>query len=151
MPAGLGRRILKNEKLTRRLDRFVNKGRRVRTDTISGFLTLYAIGGLRRIRRRTLRHEIETAHIAEWLDLARTTVRDDYLLGVEVLRARRLIKGYSDTHVRGESKYDRVTSALPLLKGREDGAQWMHRLIEAALKDEKGEMLDGALKTIRTL
>ena len=72
----------------------------------------------------------------------------DYALGVEVLRARRLIKGYSDTHARGESKYDRVLSALPLLTGRPDAAEWLHRLIEAALKDEKGEMLDGALKTI---
>lgn len=28
---------------------------------------------------------------------------------------------------------------------------WLHRLREAALKDEKGTMLDGALKTIATL
>ena len=50
-----------------------------------------------------------------------------------------------------KSKYDRVLSALPLLTGRKDAAEWLHRLIEAALKDEEGEMLDGALKTIRTL
>ena len=80
-----------------------------------------------------------------------TRSRKDYALGVEVLRCRRLIKGYSDTHARGESKYDRVLSALPLLAGRADGAEWLHRLIEAALKDEEGEMLDGALKTMRTL
>ena len=78
-------------------------------------------------------------------------MRQDYALGVEVLRCRRLIKGYSDTHARGESKYDRVLSALPSLAGRHDAADWLHRLIEAALKDEEGEMLDGALKTVRTL
>ncbi|MDQ3559943.1 MAG: hypothetical protein M3453_12335, partial [Pseudomonadota bacterium] len=59
--------------------------------------------------------------------------------------------GYSDTHARGSSKFDRVLSALPLLSGRADAAEWLHRLIEAALKDEDGDMLDGALKTILTL
>jgi indolepyruvate ferredoxin oxidoreductase beta subunit len=123
----------------------------VRTDTIRRFLMLYALAGVRRFRRSTLRHRTETAHLEEWLSLAKETVRKDYALGVEVLRCRRLIKGYSDTHARGHSKYDRVVSAVPLLTGRADAADWLHRLIEAALKDEQGDMLDGALKTIRTL
>jgi indolepyruvate ferredoxin oxidoreductase beta subunit len=61
-----------------------------------------------------------------------------------------LIKGYSDTHDRGLSKFDRVLSALALLQGREDAADWLRRLRETALLDEKGEALEGALKTIRT-
>ena len=44
-----------------------------------------------------------------------------------------------------------MLSALPLLKGRPDAADWLRRLREAALKDEKGDMLDGALKTVATL
>jgi indolepyruvate ferredoxin oxidoreductase beta subunit len=151
MPAGLGAGILARPKLVRALDSVVNKGRHVRTDTIGWFLALYAVAGLRRVRRRTLRHRIETAHLEEWLALARETVAKDYALGVEVLRCRRLIKGYSDTHERGRSKYDRVLSALPLLSGRPDAADWLRRLVEAALKDEDGVMLDGALKTVRTL
>ncbi len=91
------------------------------------------------------------AHLEAWLALARETLAKDYALGVEVLRCRRLIKGYSDTHERGEAKFDRVLSALPILSGRADAAEWLHRLIEMALKDEKGEVLDGALQTIRTL
>lgn len=151
LPAGLGAAILARPKLARALDRVVNKGRHFRSDRIGSFLALYLVGGLRRIRRVTLRHRDETAHIDEWLKLARETVAKNYALGIEVLRCRRLIKGYSDTHARGESKYDRVLSALPLLSGRSDAAEWLHRLIEAALRDEDGEMLDGALKTIRTL
>ncbi|MGH6924504.1 MAG: indolepyruvate oxidoreductase subunit beta family protein [Propylenella sp.] len=151
MPAGLGAFILKRERFVRALNRVVNKGRHVRTDTIRWFLALYALSGMRRFRRRTLRHRIETRHIEEWLKLAEQTARKDYALGIEVLRCRRLIKGYSDTHERGTSKYDRVVSAVPVLAGRSDAADWLHRLIEAALKDEKGEMLDGALKTIKTL
>ena len=57
----------------------------------------------------------------------------------------------SDTHARAHSKFDRVLSALPILKGRPDAADWLRRLREAALKDEKGDMLDGALKTVATL
>jgi indolepyruvate ferredoxin oxidoreductase beta subunit len=151
MPAGLGAFILKREGLVRALNRVVNKGRHVRTHTIRWFLALYVLAGMRRFRRGTLRHRIETAHLEEWLKLAVDAVRKDYALGIEVLRCRRLIKGYSDTHERGSSKYDRVVAAVPVLAGRSDAADWLHRLIEAALKDEKGEMLDGALKTIKTL
>jgi indolepyruvate ferredoxin oxidoreductase beta subunit len=61
------------------------------------------------------------------------------------------VKGYSDTHARGLSKFDRVMSALPLLRGRDDGAVWMKRLRQAALLDESGIALDGALKTVATL
>ena len=39
----------------------------------------------------------------------------------------------------------------PRLAPREDGAQWMARLISAALMDEVGEALDGVAKTVDTL
>lgn len=71
-------------------------------------------------------------------------------LAVEVIRARRLIKGYSDTHVRGLSKYDRVLEGIALVAARSDAADWARRLREAALQDEKGVALDGALATIRS-
>ena len=87
-------------------------------------------------------------HRDRWLDLVRSTVVTDYALAVEILNCRRLIKGYSDTHVRGHSKFDRVLAALPMLEGREDAADWIRRLREAALKDEKGNVLEGALKTV---
>jgi indolepyruvate ferredoxin oxidoreductase beta subunit len=151
MPAALGGFILKRKALVAVLNRVVNKGRHVRTDTIRWFLALYALSGLRRFRRGTLRHRIETGHLDQWLRTAVEVLRKDYALAVEILRCRRLIKGYSDTHERGQSKYDRVLSALPQLQGRTDGAEWLHRLIEAALKDEEGTMLDGALKTVKTL
>jgi indolepyruvate ferredoxin oxidoreductase, beta subunit len=151
MPAALGGFILKRKGLVAALNRVVNKGRHVRTDTIRWFLALYALSGLRRFRRGTLRHRIETEHLDQWLRAAVEVLRKDYSLAVEVLRCRRLIKGYSDTHERGTSKYERVLSALPQLQGRSDGAEWLHRLIEAALKDEEGTMLDGALKTVKTL
>jgi indolepyruvate ferredoxin oxidoreductase beta subunit len=151
LPAGLGRYIESRPKVSAWLDRRINRGRRIRTDSMSGFAMLWFIGGLRRWRRSLLRHQVETEHLQHWYKLALDHVSQDYALAVEILNCRRLIKGYSDTHVRAFSKFDRVLSGLDLVKGRPDAADWIRRLREAALKDEKGTMLDGALKTIASL
>jgi indolepyruvate ferredoxin oxidoreductase beta subunit len=151
MPAGLGRRVESSPGLVRTVDRLFNKGRHVRTDSIFWFFVLYMLSGLRGYRRKNLRHAIEEKHIADWLDTVRRSVAINYDLAVEVVKCRRLIKGYSDTHARGEAKYDKVIAALPLLEHRPDGADWVRRLREAALLDENGVQLDGALKTVATL
>jgi indolepyruvate ferredoxin oxidoreductase beta subunit len=151
MPARIGHYIEERPKLAAFIDRRINRGRRIRTDSFSGFAMLWLVGGMRRWRRSLLRHQVEQAHLERWYRLALDTVAEDYALAVEILNCRRLIKGYSDTHVRAQSKFDRVLSALPMLKGRHDAADWLRRLREAALKDEKGDMLDGALKTVATL
>ena len=151
LPIRLGRWFEARPAAMARLDRLVNRGRRLRTDRMGAFALLWAVGGLRRLRPRTLRHAQETEHLDRWLALALRTRTRDYALGCEVLRCRRLIKGYSDTHARGLSKYDRVLSALPMLEGRADAADWLRRLRDAALMDEPGAALDGALKTVGTL
>jgi indolepyruvate ferredoxin oxidoreductase, beta subunit len=150
-PARLGGWIERRPKWAAVVDRLVNKGRRVQTGALGGFLALYFISALRRFRRGTLRHQRERAHLEAWLALARQHAGANYDLAVEILAARRLVKGYSDTHARGLSKYDRVIGALPRLSSREDGAAWLRRLVQAALIDENGIALDGALKTVETL
>jgi len=151
MPARLGRAIERRPRLVKLLDRLFNRGRRVRTDGVFWFVMLHALGGMRRYRRRLLRHQIEETHLAGWLASVRRAATADYDLGVEVIRCQRLIKGYSDTRARAESKYGKVLSALPLVEGRADGADWIRRLREAALMDEAGKELDGALKTVASL
>jgi indolepyruvate ferredoxin oxidoreductase beta subunit len=149
LPAALGARLESSSKWMARLGRLFHRGRRIRTDGVPGFLLLHALGGLKGWRRRTLRHRQEVAHREAWLALALAQL-PDYALAVEVLRCRRLIKGYSDTHARGLSKFDRVTGAIPLLQGRPDAADWLRRLREAALKDEAGKALDDALRTVQS-
>lgn len=148
LPVRLGRYIESRPGLSRWLDRRLNRGRHVRTDSVAGFATLWLIAGLRRFRRKLMRHEVEAKHLAGWYELALSTYARDPQLATEILQCRRLIKGYSDTHARGLSKFDRVLSALPMLEGRDDAADWLRRLREAALKDEAGTALDGALKTV---
>jgi indolepyruvate ferredoxin oxidoreductase beta subunit len=130
------------------LGRLFRRGRRLRTDRVPSFLLLHALGGLRPWRRRTLRHRQEREHLERLLALA--LAQPDYGIAVEVIRCRRLVKGYSDTHARGLSKFDRVLGALPLLQGRPDAADWLRRLREAALRDEEGRALDEALRTVRS-
>ena len=148
MPAPLGRFLEANPTL---FGWAFRKGRRVRSGTLHWFLMLYVLSALKPIRRTTLRHKREMAHLDKWLALAAAQVAANYDLAVEVINTRRLIKGYSDTHARGESKFDRVIGAVPLLAARSDAADWMRRLRDAALMDENGIALDGALKTVATL
>ncbi len=148
MPAPLGHWLEANPAL---FGWAFRKGRRVRSGTIHWFLMLYVLATFKPIRRTTLRHKREMAHLEDWLSVAAAHVAQNYDVAVEVLNARRLVKGYSDTHARGESKFDRVIAAVPLLAPRADGADWMRRLRDAALLDESGIALDGALKTIATL
>lgn len=148
LPARLGARVEADPKWMARLDRWFNKGRRLRTDTLPAFVVLHLLGGMKFWRRRTLRHAQEQAHLARWLEGALAEVGRNYDLAVELIRCRRLIKGYSDTHARGHSKFDRVLAATARIAGRDDAADWCRRLREAALKDEEGKALDGAIRTI---
>jgi indolepyruvate ferredoxin oxidoreductase beta subunit len=151
MPAGLGRAIENAPAITGLLKRLFERGRRVRTTHLTGFLPLYFIAGLKPWRRRLLRHERELAHIDAWLTLVATHAPTDPRLALELLKCRRLVKGYSDTHARGASKFDKVVGTAPLLAGRADAADWIRRLRDAALADADGTMLDGALRTVATL
>jgi len=122
----------------------------VRTGTVGWFLVLYLVAGLRRFRRGTLRHRREQAHMEAWLDLARTVASRDIAFGVELLEARRLVKGYSDTHDAGEGKFSRLMVMARRLEGRTDAADWMRRLRRAALADAEGRALDDTIKTVET-
>lgn len=150
LPAKLGARWAANPRRMALIDRLFNKGRRLRSDRLGGFLMLHVLGGLKGWRLRTLRHCQEMDHLDRWLETALSYLPHNYDLAVEVIRCRRLIKGYSDTHARGLTKYDQVLSAIALVKDRDDAALWANRLREAALKDEAGKALDGAIATIRS-
>jgi indolepyruvate ferredoxin oxidoreductase beta subunit len=150
LPARLGQWVEDRPRLFAALDRVVNRGRRVQTGTVRWFLPLYLLGGLKKYRRGTLRHRREVAHRDAWLDLAKTAAATDYALAVEIVETRRLVKGYSDTHARGASKFDKVVDAAAKLQGRADAAEWVRRLRQAALADENGRALDGALATVES-
>ena len=150
LPARLGQWVHARPRLLAWIDRRVNKGRRLRTDRLWPFVQLWLLAGLRRWRRGSLRHAQEMAHLEGWLDTALRHAETNPALAAELLKARRLVKGYSDTHARGLSKFDRVMQGAALVAHRPDSADWVRRLVTAALADEEGAALDGALATIRS-
>jgi len=150
LPAGLGLWVESHPRVLAALRRVVDRGRRVRTGTIGWFLPLYLLAGLRRFRRGTLRHRREQAHIEAWLERVRAAAQHDIAFAVELLEARRLVKGYSDTHDRGQGKFSRLMAMAERLDGRADAADWMRRLRQAALADAEGRALGDAIRTIES-
>ena len=141
MPAGLARWIERTAPLRSLLERRFGNGQRVRPHTLRGQLMLQALASLRRWRRRSQRHGVEMAHITQWLDTVQALMAEDYHLGTELIRCRQLVKGYSDTHARGEAKFDKLLLAATLLKGRPDAAVDLAALRAAALADPQGTQL----------
>ena len=141
LPPGLVRWIEGIPMLRGLLASRVGKGQRLRPHTLRGQMLLQALAGMRRWRRRSQRHATETAHIDQWLGEVRSLMKDDYKLALELIVSRRLVKGYSDTHARGSSKFDRLLRAAGLLKGRPDAAADLAALRTAALADPQGLQL----------
>jgi len=148
-PARWGRLVESSPRLFRWLDRRVNRGRRIRTDNVLGFMQLYMIAGLRRWRRRLLRHAVEQQHMQTWLNSVLTTVSADYDLAVEMIRCHRLVKGYSDTHSRTLSQFDRVMAAAIDLRGSADAADQVRRLCASAMQEEDDGTLVEALSAVK--
>jgi indolepyruvate ferredoxin oxidoreductase, beta subunit len=145
LPAALGRWLLRTPWARALLDRATRKGRIVKTTSVGGFLLLYALSKLKRLRRRSLRFANEAAALTQWLDLVAATARTDYPLAVQIARMRGLVKGYGDTRERGQAKFDTLVALVPGLVGRSDSGATLDRLIKAALADEEGLALDKAI------
>jgi indolepyruvate ferredoxin oxidoreductase beta subunit len=149
LPVGIASWLDRSPRLTTWLAPRLDRGRRIHTHTVRGHLQLRLVAGLRRWRRGNRRHAEEMAHLQSWLDAVERALTSDYALAVELLRCRRLIKGYSDTHARGSGRFDRLLRAAALLAGRESAGSSLATLRDAALRDAEGEALDQALQTMR--
>jgi indolepyruvate ferredoxin oxidoreductase beta subunit len=145
LPAGLGRWLLRSRPGRAALGPFTRKGRVVRTSSVAGFLQLYAIAGLRRWRRGSLRFAIEHERIDAWLSEIERLAHRDPALALEVARAQRLVKGYGDTHARGWRNFQKLMGALPRLEQEPGGAGRLGQLAAAALSDESGQALERML------
>ena len=140
MPAGLGQWVLASPRVTQWLTK-LTAGRQIKTRTLSGFLMLYLLGGLKRWRRGTLRFHEENARIEAWLARTESLAADNYLVAVQLAKAQRLVKGYGETHERGWRNFSVLLCQLDVLAARSDGGTVLARLIEAALADEEGASL----------
>jgi indolepyruvate ferredoxin oxidoreductase, beta subunit len=148
LPAGLGRWLLQSGWARRCVEPFTRNGRVVKTSSLAGFVMLYAVAELRRIRRRTLRFNVEHERIGQWLAILQQLAQDDPDMALEVARSQRLIKGYGDTHARGWRSYQQLVAAIPRLRCSPYGAQQLRHLSQAALADDNGQALEKLLAAI---
>ncbi len=152
LPARWGAWVEARPERLARLDRWVNAGRRIRTRRSAG---LRDAASPRRAARLPPAHPCATRSRwriwnAGWTAPLAARVRD-YDLAVEILRCRRLIKGYSDTHARGLTKFDKVMEGADA-GGRPRRCRRLGRAgcARRRLQDDEGKTLDGALETIRS-
>jgi indolepyruvate ferredoxin oxidoreductase beta subunit len=150
LPAGMGRWVLRSPGTSRWLARWTG-GKQIRTGTVTGFLMLHVLGGLKRWRRGTLRYHEENARIEQWLGRIESLAASSYSLAVELAKAQRLVKGYGETHERGWRNFCALVDRLDELAQRTDGAEVFARLQAAALADEEGKALARELAEISSV
>ena len=150
LPVGLGRWLLRSQGASRLLTRWTG-GKQIRTGTVTGFLMLHILGGLKRWRRGTLRFHEENERIEKWLGRIEGLAATNYALAVELARAQRLVKGYGDTHERGWRNFSALVDKLDELAPRPDAAAVFARLQAAALADEEGKALARELAEISSV
>jgi indolepyruvate ferredoxin oxidoreductase beta subunit len=145
MPAWLGYRILGSKMLSALLSPLFRKGRHVASTKLGWFLVLRSVAGLRPWRRGTLRYQEEQARIEAWLALISDAAKTDSAVALELVLTQRLVKGYGDTFARGLRNFNRILAAYTQVQSRPDCSSVLRGLREAALKDEEGHALSGAL------
>ena len=148
MPAWKGSLHLKIPLLRNFIGLFCRRGRKIKTTSLSGFLLLSMLAGLRVTRRSTLRYKTEAAALEKWLATVLSLAAADYDLAVEAAECRSLVKGYGETHERGAANFDRIMDRLDDLRKRPDAAARISELRAAALADEQGEELAALLKKV---
>jgi indolepyruvate ferredoxin oxidoreductase beta subunit len=144
LPAVFGRWLLASGWPRRLVERFTQRGRVITTSSLRGFLMLYAVAGMKRWRRSTLRFGQENALIEQWLHLIETTAAANPQLAIEVAQCQRLVKGYSDTHERGLRNYETLVAVVQKA-GATLAPATLRELRDAALADERGDKLRASL------
>jgi indolepyruvate ferredoxin oxidoreductase beta subunit len=83
-------------------------GQHVRTTTVSGFLRVWLLARLKRLRPISYRAREEHARIARWLAAVRACAARDVGLAIEVARAGQLVKGYGDVRRRMTAVHEQI-------------------------------------------
>lgn len=148
LPAPLGSRMLASHRIKRLLAPLFKHGRHVRTTSLTGFLLLYFLAGLRRWRRRTLRFVEENRRIERWLDDIKQAIAVDPAASLELVRCQDLIKGYGETFERGLRSFEAVMAAWGKIRADANASRRLAEFRLAALADEEGKTLAEAVEKL---
>ena len=128
--------------------RRLNVGLHVRTSSVSGFLLMWTLARLKRLRRGMHRFREEQARIETWLGRVGDAYAVSPALALEVAKCANLVKGYGDTHERGVRNFERTMACLAACTAASDPAGSLRALREAALADPDGGRLDDAIAAL---
>jgi len=147
LPISLGRRLIAWAEAKGTLDAY-NVGLHIKTSGIFGFLLVRTLARLKPWRPRSLRYADEQALIERWLHCLRTAATRDSGLALEIAACATLLKGYGETHRRGQANFLAILDALvdnpPTADVREQAAA-IGRARVAALADPEAKALSQAL------
>ena len=128
--------------------RRLNVGIYVRTSSVSGFLLLWTLARLKRLRRGMHRYREEQQRIESWLGKVLDAHATSSALALEAAKCANLVKGYGDTHERGVRNFERTMACLAVCAAAPDPAASLRSLREAALADPGGAQLDAAIAAL---
>src|SRR5262249_47002827 len=111
LPAALGRRMLALARRRGVASRW-NVGLHISTTSVSGFLLLRLLAGLRWWRPHSMRFRDEQARIEQWLQAVDQAAQRDLGLAIEVAQCAQLIKGYGDTNARALRNFELIAQAF---------------------------------------
>ena len=125
-------------------------GMKLRSTTVTGFLRLRMLAGLRRWRPRSYGYTIAQQDIGLWLEDIKSACDRDLNLALEITECARLVKGYGDTFRHGSENFERIRAAIivPALGGSIEVTRATDALVNArvaALADPDGDRLSKLL------
>jgi indolepyruvate ferredoxin oxidoreductase beta subunit len=155
LPPSLGRRLMAWASANPRRRDF-HFAMRIKTNTVFGYLRLWALARFKWWRPRSYRFAEEQAEIGAWLEAIVAAAPRGYDLALEIAELPSLRKGYSDTLRRGVGNYRRILESLvlPALAGETDAgaaASAVAKARGAALADPDGNALETAMAEIRAI
>ncbi|MCD2185780.1 indolepyruvate oxidoreductase subunit beta family protein [Actinomycetospora soli] len=145
LPVRLGAALRRSRLFARVVGRVTKDGMVLDTTSVRGYAMLATMARMRPLRPRSLRFAREQEAIGAWLDLIVEIAADDPDLAREVAECQRVLKGYGATWEHGMESYTALVSAARSLRGRPSAAATLADLRAAALADEDGTALKGAL------
>jgi indolepyruvate ferredoxin oxidoreductase beta subunit len=87
-------------------------GQHVRTTTISGFLRVWLLARLKRLRPISYRAREEHRRIARWLDAVQTCAGADPAVAAEMAQTAQLVKGYGDVRRRMLAVHEQIVAGV---------------------------------------
>lgn len=148
LPRALGNRIMGRVKNGGKFP-FLGKGRYIRSNGIIGYRLLRLVAGLKRIRRKSLRFFEEQSAIENWLSAMRTALKKSPDFAVGLAELPRVLKGYSDTLMRGKTAYslimEQIVQPAVTMANEKQQAAFLRHAISVALSDDSHEKLNALL------